>query len=312
MKCRFTIAAAILLIPMPQEDPPAWGESVAPPRDVTNQTLKDEDALAALQKPGKILFEDDFEGGKESLAKYFELRGVSDGRVSLDTEPHRGKTSLRCVAPDRDGAASGSGASAWLGTEGHGRVYFRRYIRFARDYDQGNLNHTGGGLAGVAGSSKWEGMGEAGVRPRGDDRFTCGFEPWRDWGRENAPGYMFLYTYWVDMKQGRDGNWWGNMLEPPKERRVVPKRGEWVCLEQMVQVNDIGESNGELAAWIDGELYMHRKGIRWRTDERVRVKRFNLGIYIHRAERENVVWYDDVVVSTGYVGPVEPSAAAVK
>jgi hypothetical protein len=147
-------------------------------------------------------------------------------------------------------------------------------------------------------------MGKAGVRPRGDDRFTCGFEPWRDWGRVEAPGYLFLYVYWVDMQQGRDGNWWGNMLEPTPEERVVPPRGEWVCLEQMIRVNDVGEANGELAAWVDGRLYLHFTGIRWRTDERVRIKRFDLGIYVHEARRRNVVWYDDVVVSTGYVGPL--------
>lgn len=286
--------------PAPPPDPAAWAEEMPRPRDVT---LEDERALAALERPGKVLFEDDFEGGAESLDRYFEVRGKDDGRVTLDGNGHRGKHCLRCVAPDRDGASSGAGASGWLGAEGHGRVHFRRYVRFAKDYDQGNLNHTGGGLAGLAGVGKWDEMGKAGVRPRGDDRFSCGFEPWRDWGRAAAPGYLFLYTYWVDMLRDRDGNYWGNMLQPAKERRVIPARGEWVCLEQMIQVNDIGEANGEVAAWVDGELYLHMKGIRWRTDERVRIKRFSLGIYIHEARRENVVWYDDVVLSSGYVGP---------
>jgi len=296
-----------LLIPVPQQspdDPAAWSESLPPPRDVTAETLDDADALKALQTPGEVLFEDDFEGGAEALGRYFEIRGRDDGRVTLDDLSHTGDHALRCVAPANDGRESGSGASGWLGAEGHDRVFFRRYIRFDDDYDQGNLNHTGGGLAGVAGSNKWGGMGKAGVRPRGDDRFTVGFEPWRDWGREEAPGYMFLYAYWVDMEKGRDGNWWGNMLVPAEKRRVVPERGRWVCLEQMIQVNDVGKSNGEVAAWVDGELVLHMKGFRWRTDEGVRVKRFNLGIYVHRAERENVVWYDDVVLSTGYVGPV--------
>ena len=78
------------------------------------------------------------------------------------------------------------------------------------------------------------------------------------------------------------------------------------CAEQMIQVNDVGKANGELAAWVDGKLYLHMTGIRWRTDERLRVKRFDVGIYVHRASRENVVWYDDIVLSTGYVGPAVP------
>ncbi len=285
------------------------------PRDITERTLADEKALAALQQPGDVLFEDDFES-KDSLEKYFEIRGRDDGRATLVRDPklaHRSRGAIRFIAPERDGKSSGSGASAWLGARGHDRVYFRRYIRFAEDYDQGNLNHTGGGIAGIGGTGKWDGMGKAGVRPKGGDRFTCGFEPWRDWGREEAPGYMFLYTYWVDMKQGRDGNWWGNMLEPAEDRRVVPPRGKWVCLEQMIQVNEVGKADGELAAWIDGKLYLHMEGFRWRTDERVRIKRFDIGIYIHSARRHNEVLYDDVVVSTGYVGPrrepVEPDPA---
>ena len=274
------------------------------PRDVTQQTLSDAKQLAALQKPGKVLFRDDFESEK-SYDKYFEIRGRKEGRARVVLDPesaHGGKGAARFLAPSRDGRASGAGMSGWLGAKGHDRVHYRRWIKFDENYDQGNLNHTGGGLAGVAGANKWGGMGKAGVKPKGDDRFTCGFEPWKDWGRAKSPGYMFLYTYWVDMKKGRDGNYWGNMLEPAKERRIIPERGRWVCLEQMIQVNTVGKNDGELAAWIDGKLYLHMKGIRWRTHEDVRIKRFDLGIYIHKATKDNIVWYDDVVVSTGYVG----------
>ena len=167
------------------------------------------------------------------------------------------------------------------------------------------MNHTGGGLAAFAGDGKWDQMGKAGIRPLGDDRFTSRFEPWRDWGRSPAPGYMCLYTYWMDMRKGSDGNWWGNLLKPATEGRRIPQRGEWVCLEQMISTNTIGKADGELAAWIDGELYLHMKGFRWRTDERVKLKRFEIGIYIHHAERTNTVWYDDVALSTGYLGPVK-------
>ena len=318
MNSSIALALALALSNAPlQDDPKAWSETVARPLDVTEKTRADAAALAALQASGKVLFEDDFEAGEDSLAKYFEVRGRGDGRATLVPRPQPGesppgKMSLQCIAPDRDGKSSGSGVSAWLGAEGHDRVYFRRYIQFAEDYDQGNLNHTGGGLAGIAGSGKWDGMGKAGVRPRGDDRFTSGFEPWCDWRRAALPGYLFLYTYWVDMAQGGDGNWYGNMIQVPPKRRIIPPRGKWVCLEHMIRVNDIGEANGELAAWVDGELYMHFTGFRWRTDKRVKIKRFNLGIYIHKARRDNTVWYDDVVVSTGYVGPLGADESKAK
>ena len=279
---------------------------VKAPQLVTEQTLADPAKLAALQKPGRVLLADGFESEK-SLKNYFEIRGLREGRARLVSDmAHSGKGARKFTAVDRDGKESGAGASGWLGPEGHDRVHFRRYIRFAADYDQGNLNHTGGGLAGVAGTNRWSGMGMAGKRPKGDDRFTSGFEPWRDWGRYPAPGYMFLYTYWMDMKRDRDGNYWGNMLGPEEARRFTPKRDRWYCLEQMIKTNDPGKANGELAAWIDGKLYIHYTGIRWRTTAKLKVKRFGFGVYIHEATQDNTVWYDDVALSTGHLGPTAP------
>jgi len=87
--------------------------------------------------------------------------------------------------------------------------------------------------------------------------------------------------------------------------RFVPPRGESICLKQMIEVNTVGKADGELAAWINGQLYLHYRGFRWRKTERLKIKRFTFGIYIHQARRKNVVWYDDVAVSTGYLGPLK-------
>jgi hypothetical protein len=275
------------------------------PRLVTAETRADTDALAALEKPGNVFFRDGFES-PASLKKYFEIRGLKEGRARLVTGAtlaHSGEGAIQLTAVARDGRESGAGASAWFGPEGYDCVYFRRYVKFAADYDQGDLNHVGGGLAAVAGADRWRAMGSAGIRPRGDDHFNSSFEPWRDWGRYPAPGYMFLYTYWMDMKRDPDGHYWGNMLGPAKDQRVVLRRDRWYCLEHMIRANDPGEANGELAAWIDGRLYVHYKGFRWRTSPDVKLKRFDLGVYVHHARKDNTVWYDDVVLSTGYISP---------
>lgn len=275
------------------------------PLRVTAETRADPQVLAEIQKPGTIFFEDDFES-ESSLKKYFEIRGLKEGDARLVTDPsqaHSGTGAIKFTAVARDGKSSGAGATAWFGPKGYDRVYLRLYIKYADDYDQGNLNHTGGSLAAVAGTDRWEGMGKAGIRPSGDDRFNSRFEPWCDWRRLTPPGYLFLYTYWMEMARDRDGNYWGNMLGPDDQERIIPKRGQWVCLEHMIKANDIGQANGELAAWIDGKLYIHYKGIRWRSSPTVRLKRFDIGVYIHAAAQDNSVWYDDVVLSTGYIGP---------
>ena len=92
------------------------------------------------------------------------------------------------------------------------------------------------------------------------------------------------------------------MLGPDENERIVVKRDRWYCLEHMIQANTPGETDGELAAWIDGKLYIHYTGFRWRTSDEVKLKRFDIGVYVHQATRDNTVWYDDVVLSTGYIG----------
>jgi len=278
---------------------PAWDEAQEPPYPVlvTKETRVDAKVLAALEKPGKILFSDDF-ASEESFKHYFEIRGLKEGRVKPD-----GKGAVQVTAPANGGKSSGAGLSYWFGNEGYDRIYLRYYMKFDAGYNQGNLNHTGGSLAGTSGNSKWDGMGQAGIRPKGDDRISTGFEPWRDWGRQSPPGFMFLYTYWMDMKRDRDGNYWGNMMTPHPEDYINPERDRWYCMEIMVQLNEPGKTNGELAAWIDGKLYIHYKGFRWRTTEALKLKRFGLDVYIHQAAQDNTVRYDDVVLSTGYIGP---------
>lgn len=304
--------AVCMLATVAAPQQPAPGASTAPgdpqpyPELVTATTRADADALARLQRPGEIVFEDAFDSPK-SFSDWFEIQGLDDGRVAIERDPglvHRGAGALRLCATDHGGRARGAGPVRWLGDEGHERLHLRYYIRYAADYDQGNLNHTGGSLSGVAGTNKWGGMGTAGQRPAGDDHFSTRVEGWRDWGRVAAPGYLHCYTYWVDMKRARDGHYWGNMLQPPPERRVVPARGEWQCVELMVAINRPDAADGELAVWLDGELYLHYRGFRWRTSPEVTLKRAGLLVYVHESRRDNTVWFDDVVVSTGYVGPV--------
>jgi hypothetical protein len=294
--------------------PPARQDAEPYPRLVTAATRADAKELARLQQPGRIVFRDEFESDA-SFASYFEIGGQKEGRVRIAREPeqvHGGKGSLQLTSTANDGRSSGAGPLRWLGDDGHDVVHLRYFLRYAPGYDQGNLNHTGGWIAGVAGNDKWRGLGSAGKRPAGDDHFSTSVEGWRDWQRVPSPGFLMSYTYWMDMKQDRDGNWWGNMLGPADAERTVPERGKWLCVEQRVAVNTPGKDDGELAVWLDGVLYTHWRGVRWRSTEDVRIKRVWLLVYVHAATRDNTVWFDDLVVSTGYVGPKEVPAGAAK
>ena len=278
-------------------------ETIPYPQDVTQETLANPEELSRLQGAGEVFFQEDFESS-DSLGKWYNRIGEKEGltQVTIDSAlAHSGKGSLQLRTIDKNGKSAAAGVTYWF-HPGYGTVYFRRYIKFADDYDQGSLNHVGGSLYAVASADKWAGMGKAGIRPKGDDRFGAGFEPWRDWKRNEPPGAMMLYTYWMDMKRDRDGNYWGNMFAPPKTGQVILKRGVWHCLEHMIKANTPGQADGEMAAWINGNLYIHLKGFRWRTSPEVQLKRISLGLYVHQSRRPNMVWYDNVALSTGYIG----------
>ncbi|HEX5053482.1 MAG TPA: M14 family metallopeptidase [Planctomycetota bacterium] len=281
---------------------------------VTEDTRRDEGELARLTRPGTVLFADDFESDA-SLASYFEVGGQREGRVRIVHDPalvHGGTGALQLTSTDSGGRSCGSSAVLWLGDEGHDCVHLRCWMRYADDYDQGNLHHTGGSLAGVAGTDKWAGMGTAGLRPAGDDHFSTRVEGWRDWQRLPAPGALHCYTYWMDMRRDRDGHYWGNLLGPAAAEAFVPARGAWHCVEQRVAVNAPDRADGELAVWIDGHLYLHYRGFRWRSSEAVHIKRATLMVYVHEARRDNRVCYDDLVVSTGYIGTGAGAGERVK
>ncbi len=254
--------------------------------------------------PGQILFSSDFENPNWHTA-YFDHYGLNDGRLSLVTTPadvHGGSSALRCQVPAVQGATAQ--VSYWFGdTGGYDKVHYRWWAKFDTNFDQGNLMHFNG-LAAISTSGKWDFMGQAGIKPNGDDRFSSGFEPWRNWGNNAAPGVFGFYSYFPDMlpDPNMPGKYWGNSFRPA-QNGFNPPRGEWHCYEIMIKANDVGQRNGEQAAWIDGQLYGHYTNILWRTSDLVKLKRFSLSLYIHDSPQVNTVYFDDVVLSTGYIGP---------
>jgi hypothetical protein len=272
---------------------------------ITRQTLSDPLALAELQKAGTVFFTDGFEDG--DFDDWFDAYGPPQV-VDSFSQAHSGNKSLRCLATYRNNSSSTSSIKYWF-HPGYDKVHYRWYVKFDDEFDQGWGMHFCS-LYAVQGDDKWNEMGGAGQKPDGDDRFGSGFEPWSDWETLTAPGRMQFYAYWHEMEpdiydDNGDGipdvHYWGNVFYP--DLPIVPERGRWYCMELMIKANDAGQSNGEMAAWIDGQLYQHLTGFNWRTTDDLKLKRISLGIYIHNNPKDNIAWFDDVALSTGYIGP---------
>lgn len=182
--------------------------------------------------------------------------------------------------------------------------------------------------------------GNAGKRPKGDWAFWTGIEPIKK-------HTWHFYTYWHQMrswnnpdgtpKGGPEGNgrsFYGNSFNPDDQKPF--KMNQWICVEAMMKANTPGQSDGELAFWIDGKKIGHWKpgspvgswirdrfvtsgpynkvkkpfkGFDFRTSADVMFHEIALQWYVSaRTAKDakvdrNICYFDDVVVATEYIGP---------
>lgn len=249
----------------------------------------------------EMIFVDDFESG--SLDRWDADSNSGDPqRIQLISDParvHGGKYAVEITA--QIGEGTGGKLNKWF-MPGYNTVHARWYCLFAEDFDQGNHMHFCHLLANRQ-DNKWSAFGKAGQKPGGEDFYTSGLEPWRDWGKFPAPGEMMMYTYHMDMPiDSKMGKYWGEMFRPSPS--FVPERGRWYCMEMMVKANTPGQADGEQNFWIDGEPTGKFTGIRWRTTDRLKINAFWLMLYVHNSTQINRVWFDDVAIGETYIGPI--------
>lgn len=248
---------------------------------------------AGLAADPAVLFHDDFEADRGGVRWN---RGEIPGRFCRITrrpeDVHSGSGALEWEVPA--GTDTGGNVGHRL-PRGREVLFLRWYMKFAEDFDQGNLTHTGGGLA--ACGPGVEVPGDAGVRADGRNKYSTMLDPWRDWGRNPAPGELILYTYHPDQK-GR----WGDNFRP--KNKFIPERGRWYCLEIMLRTNRMGARDGAVAVWADGRLLEVFGGLRLREVESLLPDKMFLVCYMHDSRKTNRVWFDDVVLATSYIGPM--------
>jgi len=132
-------------------------------------------------------------------------------------------------------------------SKGHEQVFARFYVKF--DPDCAPVHHLGTCIGGNQPSTSWPSV-QAGQPTDGARSFWTGIEPFgKSWRWD-------FYTYWCEMRGSPPrGQTWGNSFVQDRELKVA--RGQWTCVELMVKMNDVGDSNGEMALWIDGQLIRH-------------------------------------------------------
>ena len=256
-----------------------------------------------IEKDPRVLFVEDFETGtvRETGARWGEVSHAENMDLSADVPA--GSPGVRSLHIAKNG-------HLYTHTKGVDTMFARFYVKF---HEKTGYIHHFVHLNADASPTPWP-KGTAGIKPAGDQGFTSGIEPWGQWGKAPAPGVWHFYSYWHEMKGDGGGKYWGNFFDPPKADPIPP--GRWICVEAMLKANSTPEaSDGEQAFWVDGAKVGEFKGIRWRTSDALKVNTFWLLYYItDQAARHNndtatdrvyEVWFDDIVLATSYIGPVQ-------
>lgn len=239
-------------------------EVTVPPR-ATPVILEGNTGIAArypgdvgIEKDPDVIFAESFEGSVDEICSHWEaVAGKPIMSKSDDVVPGGGgKQSLLLtrVVGGTNGYMDGGSLYRRLknvqGGVGYDQLFFRFYMKFNKEHAP--IHHYGSGLVGFRPSTPWA-QGGAGERPDGNARWSTEVEP------GNFTSWHF-YSYWQGMGGSPPrGQTWGNTFEIGVPPRTVAK-AEWICLEVMVKMNDIGDSKGEQAYWLDGRLSRNRDG----------------------------------------------------
>ncbi|MCF7708163.1 MAG: prolyl oligopeptidase family serine peptidase [Verrucomicrobia bacterium] len=288
-----------------------------------------------IEKAPEVLFHEDFEGASlQSLDKKWDNISNSEGSVITFSKNVSRETSGRRSLKMTSTLGENTGGHLYkVLPEEVDCVFARFYVRFPEN--PGYIHHFVH-LGGYRPATTYP-QGGAGERPRGDERFTVGIEPFGEHGEFAAPGVWNFYAYWPEMKISADGRYWGNGLGPAQPA-VVP-RGKWQCVEVMLKCNSSPNTrDGELALWLDGKLAMHIhkgsprtkwtgmgfdltdadgepfEGFLWRKDSDLKINFFWLLFYVtenaglqndvKNQATHNQVRFDDIVIATSYIGPI--------
>jgi hypothetical protein len=197
------------------------------------------------QDPAVIFLENFDSDSIDAIAKRWESI-QHKAALSLSSDVAQGSADGKSLLMTHVGG-TGDGAYLYRRLQpGYEKLHIRFYVKFDRDCAPiHHFFHVGGYQPPTA----WP-QGGAGQRPRGDERFSTGVEP-----RGDAWIWDY-YSYWADMRGSPPrGQTWGNSFIGNPKLKV--EQGKWTCMELMMKLNDLGESDGEMALWIDGKEVSH-------------------------------------------------------
>ena len=300
------ISSVTVTVGPPPPPPPAGGIAARYPGDVGIETDPD------------VIFVEQFEDAllTDLFSRWTDILNGSAMSLSSDVPP--GSPGARSLTiPWVGGGVSNGGHLYKLLLPGvDDTLYVRYYIKYPTS---GTYQHSGIWIGGYNPPLAWPNP-QAGIKPTGSDRLSAS-------GEQNPLTSRFdHYDYWMTMRQSADGNYWGNLLL--NAPNVQAKTGQWMCVEQMVKLNNpVTSFNGEHAIWLDGVKVSHLgqgfpngswsggiftqepsgstfEGFRWRSDSSLNLNWIWLQVYASTdpAGFSSSIRFDHVVAARSYIG----------
>lgn len=268
-----------------------------------------------IESDPAVIFFDDFEtaSSPSDLRARWDVVWAEE-RLRLATEPENvngGSRALEMLFPR--GGEVGNGLMKHL-LEEREVVFFRFYSKF----DPG-LDVTGAGSFHNCGSISAhyhvDGMSTAGVPADGTNKFLVSYEA-TVWSGP-PPGHLIAYVYHPEQRDNYGdlffpngevmpntslpGNFGDDFVARPN---ITPELGQWQAYELMVRANTPGERDGRIVMWLDGQIIADFPNMRFRDIDSLLIDYLSIGGYINPNEvRDNILWFDDVVAATEYIGP---------
>lgn len=188
-------------------------------------------------------------------------------------------------------------------------VFVRVYTKFETGFNAIGSSHNG-----IAIKAKYCCPG---VPANGTNKFYVDVENSRDSTSEAIPGRTHIYTYHPDQRDQ-----WGDHFFPDgtvipysstpgnfgpyfvPRPNFTPEVNRWYSYELMVKANTPGLRDGRIAVWIDGKLIADFPNLRLRDTTNLKIDQVELGLHVKsNTIRQNLKWYDDVVIARSYIGP---------
>jgi hypothetical protein len=140
-------------------------------------------------------------------------------------------------------------------------------------------------------------------------------------------GYSDIYAYWPLQRDEFGDHWYPDGLVVPGSDTCgnlgewlchpalypnfanmpnwQPLRGVWYCFEFMVKLNTLGQRNGEIAYWVNGQLKGRWTDLFIRSRDSLKIDTALLNLQSNKnLQRVQKKWYDSVVIARSYIGPI--------